>query len=168
MFNTLMRSVLLLVLATTITACGFHLRGNIPLSEGVKNMFVLAPGGSFKDTLEKVLTGSGAELASGQGGADVVLNVTKAAPSRTVGTLDSLGKANSYNLNFRVTYSLEDQEGNKVRKVTSLKASRQYNFDPERVVESEAEEAELLESMEEEISLQIVRQLASITDFEPK
>lgn len=168
MVNTLVRSSLLLLLAMTITACGFHLRGNIPLSDGVKNMFVIAPDGSFKAQLEEVLTGAGATLATGQGGADVILIVTKAEPNRTVGTLDSLGKANSYNLNFRVTYSLEDQEGNKVRKVTKLKATRQYNFDPDRVIESEAEEAELLESMEEEVSLQMVRQLSSITDFEPK
>jgi LPS-assembly lipoprotein len=168
MLNTLMRSALLLLLATAVTACGFHLRGNIPLSEGVKNMFVVAPSGSFKGTLEDVLTKAGADLASAQGGADVILSVTRAEPNRTVGTLDSLGKANSYNLNFKVRYSLDAQDGTKIRKVTNLKATRQYNFDPERVVESEAEEAELLESMEEEIALQIVRQLSSITDFEPK
>ena len=168
MLNTLMRSALLLVLASAISACGFHLRGNIPLSDGIKNMYVVAPGGSFKDQLESMLVRNGASIASAESGADVVLKVTKAEPNRTVGTLDSLGKANSYNLNFRVTYSLDDQAGNKVRKVTKLNASRQYNFDPERVIESEAEEAELLESMEQEVSLQIVRQLSSITNFKPK
>lgn len=168
MVNTLMRSALLLVLATVITACGFHLRGNIPLSEGVKNMYVVAPAGSFKDQLQTVLTSAGAILASAEGGADVVLNVTQIDVDRTVGTLDSLGKANSYNLNFKVTYSLSDQEGNKVRKVTKLKATRQYNFDPELVIASESEEAELLKSMEQEVSLQVVRQLSSITNFEPK
>lgn len=168
MVNTLIRTTLLLVLATAITACGFHLRGNIPLSEGVKNMYVAAPKGSFKGQLENVLVRAGAVLAANEGGADVVLSVTKVETSRKVGTLDSLGKANSYNLNFNVTYSLADQEGNKVRKVTKLKATRQYNFDPERVIESESEEAELLESMEQEVALQVVRQLSSITDFEPK
>ena len=168
MLNTFMRSVLLLVLIMAITACGFHLRGNIPLSEGVKNMFVIAPAGTFKGELESILTRAGAVLATAEGGADVVLNVAQANVSRTVGTLDSLGKANSYNLNFKVTYSLDDQEGNNVRKVTKLKATRQYNFDPERIIESESEEAELLESMEQEVSLQIVRQLSSITDFVPK
>lgn len=168
MVNTLMRSALLLILASAITACGFHLRGNIPLSEGIKNIFVVAPQGSFKDELENRLTSNGAELATAEGGADVILVVTQAEPSRTVGTLDSLGKANSYNLNFNVTYSLNDQDGNKVRKVTSLSSSRQYNFDPEQVIESESEEAELLESMEQEVALQIIRQLASITDFKPK
>lgn len=168
MVNTLMRSALLLVLATAITACGFHLRGNIPLSEGVKNMYMVAPDGSFKDQLETVLTSAGATLAAVKGGADVILNVTQVDIDRTVGTLDSFGKANSYNLNFKVTYFLKDQEGNVVRKVTKLKATRQYNFDPELVIESESEEAELLESMEQEVSLQIVRQLSSITDFVPK
>lgn len=168
MINTFMRSAILLLLASAITACGFHLRGNIPLAEGVKNMFIEAPAGSFKAQLGSVLTRAGAELATAPGGADVILIVTNADTTRTVGTLDSFGKANSYNLNFKVTYSLEDQEGEKVRKVTKLAATRQYNFDPESVIESESEEAELLESMEEEVALQIVRQLSSITDFKPK
>jgi outer membrane lipopolysaccharide assembly protein LptE/RlpB len=49
-----------------------------------------------------------------------------------------------------------------------LVETRQYNFDPERVIESEAEEAELQESMAQEIALRIVRQLSSITDYVAK
>ncbi len=167
MLNTMTRTALLLTLAVSITACGFHLRGNIPLDEGIKNMFVLAPEGTFKDQLERIVSKAGAEVAGARSAADVVLNVSNASVKRTVGTLDERGKANSYNLVFSVTYSLDGLDGEKVRKVTSLTESRRYNFDPERVVESEAEEAELLESMEEEASLRIVRQLSTITGYQP-
>jgi LPS-assembly lipoprotein len=165
MLNNIIRSALLLVLAAAISACGFHLRGNIPLDDNIKNMFVSAPDGPFKDQLEKVLTTSGARLSATEAGADVLLVVTKAETSRSVGTLDELGKANSYNLKFKVNYSLNDPAGANIRPSSRLAETRQYNFDPERVIESEAEEAELQESMEQDIALRIVRQLSSITDY---
>ena len=168
MVNNIMRSALLLVLAISISACGFHLRGNIPLSDGVKNMFVSAPEGPFKDQLERVLTRAGATLAATESGADVILVVTNAATNRTVGTLDERGLANSYNLRFRVDYALLDPAGVNIRPAAVLVESRRYDFLPETVVETEAEEAELQESMEQDVSLRIVRQLSTITDYTPK
>jgi len=167
MVNNIMRSALLLILAISISACGFHLRGNIPLSDGVKNMFVSAPEGPFKDQLEKVLTKAGAELSATEAAADTILVVTNAATSRTVGTLDERGKANSYNLRFRVDYALLDPAGTNIRPSTTLVESRRYDFDPETVVETEAEEAELQENMEQDLSLRIVRQLSTITNYTP-
>ena len=79
MLNNIIRSALLLVLAAAISACGFHLRGNIPLNDNIKNMFVSAPEGPFKDQLEKILTTSGAQLSATDAGADVLLVVTKFA-----------------------------------------------------------------------------------------
>jgi LPS-assembly lipoprotein len=168
MVNNIIRSALLLVLAAAISACGFHLRGNIPLNDNITNMFVSAPEGPFKDQLERVLTTSGAQISATEGGVDVLLVVTKAATTRLVGTLDDRGKANSYNLKFKVTYSLNDPTGVKIRPSSTLVETRQYNFDPERVIESEAEEAELQESMEQDISLRIARQLSAITDYVAK
>jgi len=168
MVNNMMRSALLLVLAISLSACGFHLRGNIPLSEGVKNMFVSAPQGPFRDQLERVLTRGGATIAATEAGADAILIITNAATNRTVGTLDERGKVNSYNLTFQVNYELLDPAGDNIRPARSLVENRRYDFDPETVVESEAEEAELQESMEQDVSLRIVRQLSTITDYTPK
>lgn len=167
MLKTITRTAFLLLLATAVTACGFHLRGNIPLSEGIKNMYVVGPDGTFKDQLERILTRAGAELAVDQASADVIVNVTRASVTRTVGTLDERGKANSYNLLFTVKYSLDDIEGQKIRKPATLKESRRYNFDPALIVQTESEEAELLDDMEEQASLRIVRQLSTITDYQP-
>ena len=161
------RLTLMTLLLVSLASCGFHLRGNIPLSEGIKNMYVVAPNGSFKDELEQVLVKAGAQLAENKASADVVLKVRKAESARSVGTLDARGKANSYNLRFKVVYILKDTEGKKIRDVKRLTESRQYDFDPTRVVESESEEADLLESMERDAALRIVRQLATVTDYQP-
>lgn len=158
------RALLTLVLAITLSACGFHLRGNIPLPDGIKHMYIQAPASTFKDKLELILINAGAEIAGAASIADVVLNITETETDRTVGTLDERGKANSFNLNFSVKYRLEDPTGKKIRK-TSLKETRRYDFDPELVVESESEEADLLLDMEQDIALRIVRQLSSVTDY---
>lgn len=159
-------SLIAVLLAVALSACGFHLRGNIPLPDGIKNMYLFAPKGSFKEVLEEVLPNGGAVLASSKAGGDVVLNIKKATTERTVGTLDERGKVDSYNIVFRVKYVLEDPQGKQIRKAT-LKESRRYNFDPELVIESESEEADLLEDMERDIALRIVRQLATVTDYPP-
>ncbi|RBP53255.1 LPS assembly lipoprotein LptE [Arenicella xantha] len=162
-----LRLVAVAVLVVAVSACGFHLRGNIPLSDGIKNMYVIAPEGSFKDELQELLTKAGAELASSKGAADVVLNVSEAGSKRSVGTIDERGKANSYNLTFKVVYTLEGLEGELLRERTVVSEFRRYNFDPELVIESESEEEELLESMEQDAVLRILRQLSTITDYQP-
>lgn len=167
MVNKITRTALLLVLVISISACGFHLRGNIPLPDGVKNMFISAPEGPFKEQLESAMIRGGATISATQAGADVVLVVTNAATDRRVGTLDDRGKVNSYDLFFKVAYSLNDPQGESIRPSKTLVETRRYNFEPENVVETEAEEIELQESMEEDISLRIVRQLTAVTDYTP-
>ena len=160
--------LIVVLLSALLASCGFHLRGNIPLSEGLKVMYLNAPEGSFKDELSRVLTKAGATITESKAGADVVLRVTKVDTDRTVGTLDDTGKANSYNLRLRVRYVLKDLNGKNIRKPSTIRESRRYNFDPEFVIESESEEAELLEDMEQDIALRIVRKLSTITDYQPE
>lgn len=161
------RTLAVILLAASLTACGFHLRGNIPLPAGIQNMFMDAPEGTFKEVLTEVLTNAGGQLNSVAEGADVILSITNAATNRSVGTLDERGKADSYNLRFKVSYVLSSPEQETIRKA-SLVETRRYNFNPEQVLESESEEEELQSDMEEAIALRMVRQLSSMTDYKAK
>lgn len=159
--------VLALVTTSWLSACGFHLRGNIPLSDGLKNMYVSAPKGSFKDLLIDRLEKLGVTIAETPAAADAILDIRKASSSRSVGTLDGIGKVSSYNIRFNVNYVLLDINESPIRPLKKLSDSRRYDFDPDQVVESESEEAELLEDIEQEVVLKIIRQLAAITDYDP-
>jgi len=165
-YKNVARVSAMLLLTFAITACGFHLRGNIPLPEGIQNMYVEAPDGSFKEKLEEVLIRAGATIAPSAQGADVIVNVTDVNSRRNPGTLDERGKVDSYNLVFIVQYSLDDTEGKVVREKATLRESREYDFDPELVLESETEEEQLLETMEEDVALRMVRQLSAVNYFE--
>jgi LPS-assembly lipoprotein len=166
-YKGLSRVLIILLMSMSLSSCGFHLRGNIPLPEIIKNMFVKAPEGTFKDGIEDVLTNAGAELATTQEGADVILVVMTADTRRDVGTLDERGLANSYDLTFTVRYQMVDQGGEVVRETKTVRERRRFDFDPNLVVETESEERELQEDMEQDVALKIVRQLSTMTRLQP-
>lgn len=157
------RTFLMLLLASAVTACGFHLRGSIPLAESIDTMYLNASSGPFKNQMEDVLLNAGVTLTPTIDSAKVQLNILESIVQKTVGTLDEFGKANSYMLNYRVRYRLETLDGATIRN-TTVYDRRQYDFDPEAVLSTESEEQELILEMEESVALQIVRQLSTITN----
>lgn len=161
-YKLVSRTVTVFLLFSAVTACGFHLRGNIPLPDQIKNMYVQAQNGPFKEKMEEVLVNGGATIVSVVEAASATLVVLESQVERTVGTLDERGKANSYQLVYRVKYELVDAEGVKLRTATVRENSR-YDFDPDTVLETESEEEELIVEMEEAIALRIVRQLATVS-----
>ena len=165
--NKALQWIILGVLSAALSGCGFHLRGNIPLSEDIKNMFVEAPEGTFKDKLEDILSNAGATMSQSRSDADVVLVVKRADSNRVVGTLDERGLANSYDITFFVAYQLLTPEGDVIRPVNRVQERRRYDFDPALVVETESEERELQQDMEQDVALKIVRQLSTVTSAEP-
>jgi len=160
------RSLVILTLTSAVTACGFHLRGNIPLSESIDNMYVNGNGGPFQKQLEEILVKAGVTIAPYFEGAEVQLKILESQVDRTVGTLDERGKANSYRLTYIASYVLETPDGRVLREAT-ISDQRLYDFDPDAILESESDEGELIVDMEESVSLQVLRQLSTITGFQP-
>ena len=149
------------VCGVLFSACGFHLRGSIPLSDAIKDIYVSVPDGGFSRSLENLLENSGARIVN-RPAANATLNINDVTSNRTVGTIDERGKADSFDISLRVSYTLQNVAGVTVREA-SLYETRRYNFDPELVIETESEEADLLEDMEQTIALQLIRQLSTIT-----
>ncbi len=155
------RILLLLILGSAVTACGFHLRGSIPLSESIDNMYLNADSGPFRDQMEEVLTKAGVTLMPSIDSAETQLDIQESIVQKTVGTLDERGKANSYLLTYRVRYALTTPEGKRLR-TSTVTDRRQYDFDPDIVLSTESEEEELIVEMEESVALQVMRQLSTV------
>jgi len=160
--NILSRSLVLMVLISSLNACGFSLRGNTPLPEDLQNMYLDARTGPFKEQMEEILIRTGARLTEQREAADVQLSITESIVERTVGTLDERGKANSYLLNYRVRYSLVAADG-RVLRSSAIDENRRYDFDPDIVLETESEQEELIQDMEQSVALRIIRQLNTVT-----
>ena len=151
---------ILLILAL-VSGCGFHLRGKIPLPEQLSIIAVSSPDRDVKEEMESALEGSGAQVVADPEGARALLDMYDVRFTRTVRTIDTRGKVTGYVLRYDVSYRVVNEAGDELRD-TKLALQRDYNFDPNQVLQAEKEEESLKEDMIEELTRRIMRQLVTI------
>lgn len=148
------------VAASLVTGCGFHLRGKLPLPEQLQAISVSGEDLDFREEMVDALEASGADVVD-EGMATAVLDMYAIEFSRTVRTIDTRGKVTGYILRYDVSYRVVNEEGEVLRE-TSLALQRDYNFDPEQVLQAEREEESLREDMIADLTQRIMRQLVTI------
>lgn len=154
-----MRHLLIISLIALTSACGFHLRGQLPMSESANVIFIDAEESEFKRLLTDQLVGNGAKLVADSSAAKVSLKIRDLRLERLASTLDARGKANSYSLRFAVSYAVFDAD-NKSLQSNILSESRDYTFDAAQILQQEREEKDLTEDMRKELVVRLVRQLS--------
>ena len=152
---------IVLVLSFAVSACGFHLRGQLPLPETVSVIYLDAERSDFQRELQDGLRGAGAKLVDEPSQAKAILQIVDEYAEREALTLNTDGRATAYKLYYTVEYILANEKQELLREGT-LTEQRRYNFSPGQAVRQENEEAELLEEMYKELSLKLVRQLGSL------
>lgn len=155
------RALIMSVAAAALVAgCGFHLRGQLPLPEQLKVIAVTGTNQDFMDEMVDALEASGAEVVD-EAAARSVLELYDVQFNRNVRTIDTRGKVTGYNLRYDISYRVVDEEGQELRD-TTLSLRRDYNFEPEQVLQAEEEEESLRENMVEALIRRIMRQLVTI------
>jgi len=150
-----------LVITALVTGCGFHLRGSIPLPEQLKVISVSSQDEALRDELVDALEAAEAQVIDDPTTARAVLDVYEVEFERKVRTIDTRGKVTGFILRYDVRYRVVDQEGNQMRDA-GLVIRRDFNFDPDRVLQAEEEQEALVEDMRAELSQRIMRQLVTI------
>jgi LPS-assembly lipoprotein len=157
-----MRALLIVVLFASLSACGFHLRGQLPIPESVKVISVKSNEKELKRRLVDALSFSGATVVESSADALALLDLVNVKYDRTVRTIDDRGKVNGYLLAYRVQFTLTSAEGQSLRE-SIVVSRRDFNFDPDLVLQAEIEEESLRQDMLTDITQQIMRQLATVT-----
>lgn len=153
--------LVVIFLSFAVSACGFHLRGQLPLPEAVSVIYIDADRTDFTRQLEKSLRGSGATLVDDPSQAKAILQIVDEYAEREVLTLDSNTRASSYKLYYTVDYVLANSK-QELLKEGKLVEQNQYSFDSGQAVVQESQERELLEEMYKELALKVVRQIGSL------
>lgn len=156
-----MRLLLLLILSASLTACGFHLRGQLPIPDEINVITVKSAERDLQRRLVDALSFSGATVVGSAADALAVLDLRNVRYDRTVRTIDDRGKVNGYTLQYLVDFTLVTAEGETLRD-SSVATQRDFNFDPDLVLQAEIEEESLREDMLSDLTQQILRQLATV------
>lgn len=151
-----------LIAGILIGGCGFHLRGNIPLSETLSLVAVESDDNSLQQEMIEALEGAGASVVGDAAAAKAVLKLHDITYERVVRSLDTRGKVNGYRLIYSVSFTVTGQDGAEIRKSRPLRVERDFNFDSNQLLQTENEERALREDMVRDMAQRIIRQLATI------
>ena len=158
----LLKTVMTLVVLTSLSACGFALRGAV--SFPFQSIYVGLPDSSaLGGELKRHLRANGkTEVSNEATQADVVLDVLGETREKAILSLNSQGRVREFNLIYNLKFKVRDKAGREVLAPTTISLKRNLSFKENEVLAKEAEEALLYRDMQSEIVQQIMRRLAVI------
>ncbi len=144
-----------------LAACGFHLRGQTPLS--FATAYVQAGSSSaLRPLLERSLELNGKRLLPGPEGAGLIIRLEQERRGKDILSLSGGGRVREFRLSYALTLSAVNAAGRTVLHPTEILLTREYTYDDAQALAKEREEAQLLRDMEQEMLRQVLRRLAAI------
>lgn len=161
----LVRACAALLLITTLSACGFHLRGsngayNMPFSSIYLAFSETSPlGNELKRNLRAI---DKVVIATTPKDAQARFEVISEARNKAVLSLNNLGRVREYLLTYTLVFQVRDATGNLLLGPTEIALRRNLAFSEEALLAKEGEEALLYRDMQSDLVQQIMRRLAAL------
>jgi LPS-assembly lipoprotein len=165
MKTTVVRALASLLVAASLTACGFQLRG----SSGQYNMPFQSIYLAFPETsplgteLKRNLrAGDSVRIESDASKAQALFDVLGETRGKSILSLNSLGRVREYSLSYTLVFRVRDANNKELLAPTEITLRRNIAFDESQVLAKESEEALLYRDMQSDLVQQILRRLAAI------
>ena len=165
MKTTVVRAVASLLVAASLTACGFQLRG----SNGQYNMPFTSIYLAFPETsplgteLKRNLrAGDSVRIENDASKAQALFDVLGETRGKSILSLNSLGRVREYSLSYTLVFRVRDANNKELLAPTEITLRRNIAFDESQVLAKESEEALLYRDMQSDLVQQILRRLAAI------
>jgi len=152
-----MRSLLILLVLGTLTACGFRLVGSGGLPAVLERVHIDMPLGysvaepPVETALRSKLVQRGARIAAKSDKAPTEIRLSQLEERRETLSIGADGKALEYRLVIGVRYELL-HEGKTLLPADTLSVSRDYSFQLDQIIQKELEEQQLREYIQNELA----------------
>ncbi len=150
----------LLLSILLLTACGFHLRGQMGMPFTTLYLEATTQQSPFMVELRRHLESNKVVLVNKADKADVVLQIVSEIPEKQILTLSGTGRVNEFQLRYRVSLRAYDKQQNIWIPAEEMLIRRDYSYDDTKILAKEAEETLLYQSMRSDMVQQIIRRLS--------
>lgn len=162
-FRLINRGLLFVSAIVLLTACGFQLRGNVDLPQGVEPIYI---GGIDKHSqlaveLRNLLSSSGIQLSNQAGDANYQLNIFNNLSNKRSTALGDRALIVEYQLIETVSFELISRNGQRVFGPNKITERKIMPNDPNKIVSANEEEKILRREMLQNLAAKIARQLQS-------
>lgn len=153
------RRPFILLLALTLSACGFQLRGVATLP--YQSLYIENAGPEMGVELARAIRTSGTQVVDDPAKAQAVLQVLSQQREKQILSISGAGRVSEYRLLYRVAFRVRDATGKELMPAQTIEAARELTYDAARALAKEAEEALLYRDMQRDLVHQILRRLAA-------
>jgi len=123
MFNKI--SVLLTVVFL-LTACGYHLRGEIDMPESLQKLYVQGASRELSEAIKQTFGATSGALVKNASDAGMIFNVIDEEYRRRTVSISSSGYSNEYELVYRLIFDLIDKNGNELVSEQRIEVRQAY------------------------------------------
>lgn len=149
-----------IMLASSLIGCGFHLRGAADVS--FKTIHIQGSRLLISKNLSKSLTNSGVTVLPKTEGADLVLETIKEESEKRILSLSGRGVVNEYELYYRVRYRTKMAGAELWSPVQIVEARRDFSYTDANLLAKQSEEARLNENMQADVVSALLRRLSAL------
>ena len=166
LINTTALSLLMVLLAITVTSCGWHLRGSGQTVNNISSVHIsgVDKKSDFYRALSRSLEASKVTITDSHTEAKYRIVLANLRSDRRTATVSSSARVSEYQLTELVDVLIFAADGRQVLPRTTMRIERFFDFD-ENDVQSKNEEAQLLKKeMTDDLVRQIIRRLNAISN----
>jgi LPS-assembly lipoprotein len=157
------RAFLAITLMLALTACGFHLRGQITALPFDSIHVTAPPGHSIRIDVERAIrVSTNAKVVKKPEKAQAILQILSAVNEKKILSLSIGGRVREFQLGYRISARLIDSQGAEIAPVEEINVTRVLPFLDEQVLAKAAEEEMLYKDMQSDAVQQIIRRIAAI------
>ncbi len=144
-----------------LSACGFHLRGEVELPAALQNTYLKSdnPYTGMARALRVELEAAGGQIVENAEDATAILTVVREISENRILSVGSTGKASEYELFDEVVFSLSDTDDNVLIKPQTLRMTRDLVFDETALLGKLSEAEGIHEQMRRNLARQIITRI---------
>jgi LPS-assembly lipoprotein len=144
-----------------LAGCGFHLRGNITISQNLARVRVTTsdPSGPLKANIEDTLRRSGATIEENPGDGVAEIKMTGVSSSTNVGSVGTNARVNEFVMVYHVDLEITDGKGKVVLPKQPIELNRRFTFDQTQAIGTGAEQEQIQREMVRDMTQAIVRKI---------
>ncbi len=158
MFKRAHLRILGLLLALTLAACGFQLRGIANLS--FKTLCIQGSTLTISKDLKKSLAVNGVTVVTDADQADLLMETMGETTEKKILSLSgSVGVVREFELNYRVRFRLKDPSNETWGEVQTVSGRRDFSYDDSEALAKSYEEVMLYDDMRKDAVREILRRL---------
>ena len=161
--RTLLWCLLVALLLSSLTACGWRLRGTsaVEIDAAVYVKYERASAELRRELSQVLQANKVTQVETGES-ADLVLVVHSDGQGRRVLSVDQVGVVNEYELQYQVSYSIRDGQGVELSPLQHISLQRDYSYDQGEVLAKDKEERLLFDFMRRAAVQKLMRQLQRV------